>query len=192
MRRLLNPASGNFADSFNPRPTYVRRLKIFKILWFVKAVSILAPRMWGDYNLGNNYQSKIGFNPRPTYVRRPSCIFIPSLACWVSILAPRLWGDPSWSGQACKAFLVSILAPRMWGDVRGGLRKIDFGEFQSSPHVCEATLTFIMLFKIYMVSILAPRMWGDAEIIKILVKISLFQSSPHVCEATNVWLFIDF
>ena len=81
---------------------------------------------------------------------------------------------------------ISILAPRMWGDAHANVDRLVVGEFQSSPHVCEATpdlnnipaclpyfnprptyvrrrLADPIYYVMPEISILAPRMWGDYD-----------------------------
>ena len=124
---------------FNPRPTYVRRLKADYIQADYIIISILAPRMWGDASSMKSdikkgwFQSSPhvceatssdevrcpqcgNFNPRPTYVRRPPELKHLSRARKISILAPRMWGDIMFSYNMSTAASISILAPRMWGD----------------------------------------------------------------------------
>ena len=98
----------------------------------------------------------------------------------------------------------------MWGDRGIVLTQKTKLLFQSSPHVCEATIrkSFYsktsrisilaprmwgdkgdtVMKKISKISILAPRMWGDDNTIKVILPYLKFQSSPHVCEATSTQL----
>ena len=141
--------------------------------------------MWGDSYIISTVKLWGYFNPRPTYVRRLESAQNTLADLRISILAPRMWGDPVKITIKIEA-MISILAPRMWGDAQLQLFPLLLWIFQSSPHVCEATMYWLPQAVLDEISILAPRMWGDVHYKENFVKKGIFQSSPHVCEATAI------
>ncbi len=184
MRRRTNWFYQYWRCYFNPRPTYVRRPETEAALKDLLGISILAPRMWGD-------------------VKQLTDLFFAR----ISILAPRMWGDSkTWQckhnvknfnprptyvrrrAEKAKILLgegISILAPRMWGDHHLSTDNMLLCLFQSSPHVCEATI-YKLLYKLRNKFQSSPHVC-EATFSAYTNEYSsdIFQSSPHVCEATK-------
>ena len=130
-------------------------------------ISILAPRMWGDDGIitQEEFDAKFQSSPHVCEATTKNSIILNLID--ISILAPRMWGDIAYIYY--NLIFIDFNPRPTYVRRRNKIAEIQTGgQFQSSPHVCEATLRYWQMGRFRFISILAPRMWGDEKLATVL------------------------